>query len=247
MTVLGRVAAAVLMILPPPLTAAAQDAQPGQKDRPAQACVAVMLPSVQGVEGSASGVATAVRDLFVSFLTGPSIRTVALESRLPSQAALEAVQKDCGFVLIASVTKKRSGGQLSGGVGQAIGSAAWHLPYGGAATATGRAAAIAGAQALSGLASETRRKDEITLGYRVGTPESVAAAKTASAKAKATVDGEDLPDTARRAGGPGRALRGDDGALRCAGCCVPSSSWHLACHPPLPPTPRCHSGRACEW
>ncbi len=165
MTVLGRVAAAVLMILPPPSTAAAQDAQPGQKDRPAQACVAVMLPSVQGVEGSASGVATAVRDLFVSFLTGPSIRTVALESRLPSQAALEAVQKDSQLRPDRLGDEEALGrtAQRRGRTGDR--QSAWHLPYGGAATATGRAAAIAGAQALSGLASETRRKDEITLGY----------------------------------------------------------------------------------
>ena len=157
-------------------------------------CVAVMLPSVQGVEGSATDVATAVRDLFVSYLAGPSIRSIPLDARLPSQAALEAGQKGCGHVLLPSVTKKkRSGGKFGGAMGQAIGTAAWHIPYGGSAgTAAGRAAAIAGAHTVSNLASETRRKDEITLDYRVGTPESVVNARAISAKAKAKVDGEDL-------------------------------------------------------
>jgi hypothetical protein len=158
-----------------------------------QTCVAVMLPSVQGAEGSATAVASAVRDLFVSYLTGPSIRSIPLESRLASQAALEAGQKGCGYVLIPSVMKKRSGGgTLGGALGQAAGTAAWYVPYGGAAGGIGRAAAIGAAQTMSGFAGETRRKDEITLGYRVGTPETVVNAAPVSNKAKAKVDGEDL-------------------------------------------------------
>jgi hypothetical protein len=186
-----RPIAAVLLVLAAGTSAVAQsDAQAP----PEPVCVAVMLPSVQGVEGSATDVATAVRDLFVSYLTGPSIRSIPLESRLPSQAALEAGEKECGHVLLPSVTKKkRSGGMFGGAVGQAVGTAAWHIPYGGSAgTAAGRAAAIAGAHTFSNLASETRRKDEMTLGYRVGTPESVVNVKAISAKAKAKVDGEDL-------------------------------------------------------
>ena len=72
-----------------------------QQDAPAAAptCLAVMLPSVQGVEGSASEMAAAVRDLFVSFLNGPAIQPTSLEARLPSQAVLEARQKGCGQVL----------------------------------------------------------------------------------------------------------------------------------------------------
>jgi len=185
----SRLAAATLLaVIAHAAPGAAQDAPRGQT------CVAVMLPSVQGAEGSATDVATAVRDLFVSYLTGPSIRSIPLESRLPAQAALEAGQKGCGHVLIPSVTKKRSGGgRFGGAVGQAVGAAAWHLPYGGGvATGVGRAAAIGATQTLSNFASETRRKDEIALGYRVGAPESVVNATPVSAKAKAKVDGEDL-------------------------------------------------------
>ena len=179
-------AAAVLMTTPAPAVAR-QDA--------AAACLAVVLPSVQGVDGNATDVATGVRDLLVSYLNGPALRTVTLESRLPAQAAIEARQKGCDRMLLTTMARKRGGGSRLGGVlGQAAGTAAWHAaPYGaGAGAAAVRGAAVAGAQAASSLAADTRRKDEVRLEYRVGTPESVASLKPLSEKAKAKSDGEDL-------------------------------------------------------
>lgn len=155
-------------------------------------CLAIVLPSVQGVDGSATDVAAGVRDLFVSFLSGPALRVITLEARLPAQAAIEARQKDCGQMLLTTMARKRDNGSKLGGVlGQAAGTAAWHLPYGGAGTMA-RGAAIAGAQVATTLASDTRRKDEVRLEYRIGTPDTVASAKAVSSKAKAKSDGEDL-------------------------------------------------------
>ena len=155
-------------------------------------CVAVVLPSVQGVEGSASDVAAGLRDLFVSYLNGPALRTVTLDARLPAQAAIEARQKGCERMLLTTMVRKRDGGSGLGSVlGQAAGTAAWHLPYGAGGAVT-RSAAIAGAQVAQGLALDTRRKDEVRLEYRVGTPDTAATAKAVSSKAKARADGEDL-------------------------------------------------------
>ena len=155
-------------------------------------CLAVVLPSVQGVDGNATDVAAGIRDLFVSFLNGPALRTVTLDARLPAQAAIEARQKGCERMLLTTMVRKRDGGSKMGSVlGQAAGTAAWHMPYG-AAGSMARGAAIAGAQAASTLASDTRRKDEVRLEYRIGTPDTVAAAKPVSSKAKARADGEDL-------------------------------------------------------
>jgi len=56
-------------------------------------CLAVVLPSVQGVEGSASETASAVRDLFVSFLSGPSLKPLSLDSRLPSRRSWKHVRR----------------------------------------------------------------------------------------------------------------------------------------------------------
>jgi hypothetical protein len=164
----------------------------GNAQDPAAPCLAVVLPSVHGVDGSATEVASGVRDLFVSFLNGPALRTIVLEARLPAQAAIEARQKGCDLMLLTTMTRKRDGGSKLGGVlGQAAGTAAWHLPYGAAGTLA-RGAAIAGAQAATTLASDTRRKDEVRLEYRVGAPDAVASVKPVSSKAKARADGEDL-------------------------------------------------------
>jgi hypothetical protein len=174
---------ASLLILTPPAASAQEASAP---------CLAVVLPSVQGVDGSAVDVATGLRDLFVSYLNGPALRAITLEARLPAQAAIEARQKGCDRMLVTTMVRKRDGGSRLGGVlGQAAGTAAWHLPYG-AAGSVARGAAIAGAQAASTLAADTRRKDEVRLEYRLGTPDTVASAKPMSSKAKARSDGEDL-------------------------------------------------------
>lgn len=176
--------AALATLLTLPAAGSAQEA--------AAPCLAVVLPSVQGVDGSATDVASGLRDLLVSFLTGPALRVVTLEARLPAQAAIEARQKNCERMLLTTMVRKRdSGSRLGGVLGQAAGTAAWHIPYGGGA-AMARGAAIAGAQVATTLASDTRRKDEVRLEYRVGPPDSVAGAKAVSSKAKARADGEDL-------------------------------------------------------
>jgi hypothetical protein len=178
-----RLAAVTALFLVPTPTDAQESSAP---------CLAVVLPSIQGVDGSATEVANGVRDLFISFLNGPALRTVVLEARLPAQAAIEARQKGCGQMLLTTMVRKRDNGSTLGGVlGQAAGTAAWHIPYG-AAGSMARGAAIAGAQAASTLASDTRRKDEVRLEYRVGTPDAVAAARPVSSKTKARADGEDL-------------------------------------------------------
>jgi hypothetical protein len=160
----------------------------------ASACVALTIPSVQGVDGSATGFATAVRDLFASYLKGPSIRTVSLESRLPSQAVLEARGQDCGHMLLVSVERKRGGGGSMGRIlGQATGAAVTRAPiYGGVTGAVASGATWAGGEAIYRFASEIRAKDELELSYRVGPPATVERAKAVTAKAKAKTDGEDL-------------------------------------------------------
>jgi hypothetical protein len=156
-------------------------------------CIALTLPSVQGVDGPAANYGTGVRDLFASYLTGPSIKTITLEARLPSQAALEARQKECGQVLLASVTRKRSEGKTGGILGQAAGIAVMRTPIGGGVTgsiATG--ATWAGGEAIYRFSSQVRAKDEIELSYRLGPPDSVELAKPVTSKSKAKTDGEDV-------------------------------------------------------
>ncbi len=173
-------------------TAAAQDATPPPASQAPGTCIAMALPSVKGAD-DATQVATAVRDLFTSFLQGPSIKVVALDARLALQATEEAKQKSCNHMLIASVTRKRGG---SGGLGRAIAqagsTAAWYTPVGGVGSAVARGAVIAGAQAASQIAATTKAKDELRLEYRLVSTDGKVIVKPKEEKAKASVDGEDL-------------------------------------------------------
>ena len=161
-----------------------------------QTCVAIVLPSATGIDGDATAFANSLRDLFVSYLTGPSLRAISLEARLASQAIEEARRKECDYVLVTKVAKKRDDGNGWGkALGQAAGSAAYYgVPYygGGAAAAAARGAIVAGAHAVSTLSATTKAKDELTLEYRLGTVDAVLRASPKSDKAKAKSDGEDL-------------------------------------------------------
>ena len=161
---------------------------------PAPACVALTIPSVQGVDDS-TGFATAVRDLFASYLKGPTLQTVSLESRLTSQALVEARGQKCGQVLLVTLVQKRSNGSSMGRiVGQAAGSAVARAPvYGGVAGgAVASSATWAGGEAIYRYASEVHAKDELELSYRLGTADAVEQAKTVTFKAKAKSNGEDI-------------------------------------------------------
>ncbi len=160
-----------------------------------QTCVAIVMPSATGVDGDATAFSTSLRDLFASYLTGPSLRAISLEARLPSQAIEEARQKQCAYVLLTTIARKRDGGSGWGkALGQAAGSAAYYgMPYGGgAAAAAARGAAVGGAHAISVMASTTRVKDEVTLEYRIGTVDTVMRTAPKKEKAKAKSNGEDL-------------------------------------------------------
>ncbi len=159
---------------------------------PNAACVALTMPSVQGVE-DATAFSTAVRDLFASYLKGPTIRTISLESRLPSQAVVEAQGQKCGYVLLVTLERKRSGGSSTGRIlGQAAGVAVSRAPAYGTAGAAASHATWAGGEAIYRYASEVKAKDELQLSYRLGTPDAVERAKPVEFKAKAKSDGEDL-------------------------------------------------------
>jgi hypothetical protein len=171
--------------------AAAQDAL--QAPPSPSTCIAMSLPSVQGAAGSATNVATAARDLFTSFLQGPSITVVSLDARLANQASEEARQKSCAQLLVVSLTCKRGGGNGLGRVlGHAAGTAAWYTPVGSIGGAVARGAAIAGAQAAAEIASSTRAKDEMRLEYQLVSTDGRVIAKPKQVRAKASADGEDL-------------------------------------------------------
>jgi len=157
------------------------------------ACIAILLPNVRGVEGSATEVGSALRDLLTSFLSGPSLQVVPLEARLEAQAMQEARQRECTHVLVASLTRKRGGGLLGRALGQALQTTAGHIPLGSSAgSVIARGAVAGGAQALGVVTASTRAKDELQLEYRLASPAGADRLAPRTDKARARVDGEDV-------------------------------------------------------
>jgi hypothetical protein len=160
---------------------------------PAATCISIVLPAVQGVPGNGPDVATGLRDLMVSYLTGPSVKVVTLDARLPSQAAIEAKEKGCEPMLVMNLTRKAAGHGLTKALGQAAGYSSWYLPGGGTvASATARAVSVVGLQTVSSLASSTKAKDEVHLQYRLQSSGGQVQFGPKTETQKASTDGEDL-------------------------------------------------------
>ena len=185
---------AVACVLTAPAQAANEAQDPAASTQPAPACVGVMAGTVTGVGGNAAESGEALRDLLVSFLSGPSMAPIALESRVRIQAIEEAKQKGCAYVVTTAATMKRGGGSSFGRVlGQAAGNAAWYIPGGSGMAAAGRAVSAGTARALGDMAATTRSKDEMRLEWTVTSL--AAGARPGSPrreKLKASADGEDL-------------------------------------------------------
>jgi hypothetical protein len=176
---------AILSTLPPQAGAAARAGD--------TACVALLLPAVEGVD-DATSVAMSVRSIFQSYLTGPSLKSVPLDARLASQANEEARQKDCTKILTVTVNRKPAGngGSKLGTVARAAGTTAAYIPAPNYGSAVAMGAAVGSAEAVAGVASNTRAKDEMTLGYKVVTADGATVLAERSDKAKAKSNGEDL-------------------------------------------------------
>ena len=177
------------------LVAALAAAPSPQATAPPAPCIAVMSASVTGVDGSAADAGSAVRDLVVSFLKGPSMAPVPLEARVRQLAIEEAKQKGCAYIVTASVSLKRggSGSGFGQALGRAAGTAAWSVPGGaGFGGAVVRSATVSAAEAVQQMTSSTRAKDEMRLEWTLAPLSAETAAMTRNDKLKASSDGEDL-------------------------------------------------------
>ena len=156
-------------------------------------CIAIVPPSVRGVEGDATQMSKSLSEMLASYLNGPSLKSIALTARLADQAVEEAKQTSCGNVLLTSFEHKRGGSSaFSKAAAAAAQGAAWNLPYSGVAAAGAHAGAVAGAYAVSSFAQNTQAKDELIVEYRIGTPETVQKATPKKESLKAKSNGEDL-------------------------------------------------------
>lgn len=187
MTVVRRVASVVVVACLTSAGTYAGDSASGDR------CIAIALPTVQGVPGNAVDASAGVRDLMISFLTAPSLKIVRLDARLPSQTAQEAREKGCELMLVLSLTRKSGTSHLTQALGQAAGNSAFYLPYGGTvASAAARAATAGGLQVVSSLAASIKAKDEMRLEYRLQSAAGQVQFGPKTEVRKASADGEDV-------------------------------------------------------
>lgn len=176
------------------LTLAADVALAQQESNMTRICLAPAR--VEESSGDANAAIDAVRESFNAYLTGPSLKADPLKSRLESQAREEAKQAGCPWTLFTTlkvVSKNSSNilGQVAAGAvregayaaGQATGTPAGRI--------AGGAVYSAANQAAYNYATTIRKKDELTLGYRLETADGkVLLDKRVKRSAKS--DGEDL-------------------------------------------------------
>ena len=151
--------------------------------------------SVESSVGDASAASNALRELFTSFLTGPSLRAQSLTARLASQAHEEAKQAACPYLLLTTFKHTHKGGS---GLGRMVGGAAqqgvWEAGVGSRSTAgriAGQAAYGAASEAAYNYANSVHNKDEITLSYTLEASDGRTIIDK-TAKRQATSDGDDV-------------------------------------------------------
>ena len=156
--------------------------------------IGIVMPKAQVTSGDARAAAEAVRNTFASYLHGPSIEVVALTALLPLQAAEEARQSQCDYVLYASLTQKKGGGggMFGRALGNIAGAAVGHIPVNTAGEAAARSTAAAGVYTTASIAGSVKAKDELTLEYRLEATDGARPGTASTVKAKVRSDGEDV-------------------------------------------------------
>jgi len=138
--------------------------------------------------------ADAIRAGWYSFLNGPLVEVVFIDSRLPIQANVEAEQQGCDYLLYSTIIQKGSSQVMATIIGAAVPVAASAIPMGSGASAVRNNVQYGATNAARDMASKAAAniaaKDQVTLEYRftkVNTPTPVAA-KALKAKAKNDCD-----------------------------------------------------------
>ncbi|HKS56592.1 MAG TPA: hypothetical protein VJS12_14965 [Steroidobacteraceae bacterium] len=162
-------------------------------DAPSSLRICLAPATAQAALGNSADVIGAVRETFTSFLTGPTVAVMPLESRLAGQAREEAKLAQCPYVLFPTVRHERkSSGMLGRIAAGAIQSGAWEAVGRAPSSATRVLAGTAAAGASSySVYSQIKSRDEMNLEYRLESGDGRVLVEKAGQR-KAGSDGEDL-------------------------------------------------------
>lgn len=172
--------------------------------------IGIVLPAAQlGQGNTGQDVGEPVRQLIISYMSGPRLELVPMQAKIPAQIEAEAQQQNCTHVLYSSVAQKKGGKGMGSMLGM-LAPAAAMLPglgamgsansamLAGVATQVATQAAMQSAQdeAMASLtqaqAGTVKARDEISLTYRFVAVGNSTPVLEETLKAKAEENGEDL-------------------------------------------------------
>src|ERR1041385_861237 len=136
---------------------------------------------------NAQNLAAAVQNTLVQNLKGTNVEAVVIEATGAGIQA-EAQQKQCDYVVFATVSHKKGGGGFGSMLSSSVGQIASNVGYG-----SGTAAVIATNTVVAAtVAQNIKAKDELTLDVRLERPGSTTPSFAQTFKGKAKSAGEDI-------------------------------------------------------
>jgi hypothetical protein len=145
---------------------------------------------------NASELSAAVQNTLAEYLKSPAVELVQLEAKLPSQVEAEARQKECDFVIYATVSHRKGGGGGFGGMfGKVVAPTVGQVGIGHTGSTAGNVAGQVATTAIVSagtMSANVKQKDELTLDVKVQAPGSASAAAARQFKSKAKSAGEDI-------------------------------------------------------
>ena len=166
------------------------------QEAPAMTNICLAPTKVEGSSNSAAA-ADATREIFTSFLAGPSLKTSPLQARLDAQVREEAKLAGCPFLLLTNIKheqKQQGSGVLGRVAAGVVQQGASEVVRGSGSTAgriVGNAARGAASEAASNYASTVRNKDEMTLVFKLESSDGKVLVEGRD-KRTSKADGEDL-------------------------------------------------------
>ena len=139
---------------------------------------------------NAAELAGAIQNTLAQYLKGTKVEIVPIEAKLASAIDAEAKEKECDYVLYATVSHKKGGGGFGmfKKIAPVLGSV---IPMAGMGSVVGVVAGQAASTAINTAAtSNVKAKDELTLDIKLQNGSTVALTKQFKAKAKSA--GEDI-------------------------------------------------------
>ncbi len=138
---------------------------------------------------NAADLAAAIQNSLPVYLKGTKVEIVPLEAKLASAIDAEAKEKQCDYVLYATVSHKKGGGGF-GGFGKVLGGVVSRTGVGQTGNQVGNVVGQVATQSITAATANVKEKDEVTLDIKLQNGSSVALTKQFKQKAKSA--GEDI-------------------------------------------------------